>query len=65
MFLWEKEFSLAWGQKAAFNGEANCTMRSVVHAVTAWIEMLYALNEEFVRICRTTECGLRAGSLGL
>jgi hypothetical protein len=43
-FLWEAEFSLACGRKAALRGDVNYAAGSVFRAVASWAQVLYALN---------------------
>ncbi len=47
-FLWEAEFSLACGRKAAYQGDLNYAMGSMFRAVCAWLEVLYALNDLYL-----------------
>jgi predicted nucleotidyltransferase len=47
-FLWEAEFSLACGRKAAFKGDVNYIMGSVFRAVCSWVQVLYALNNRYL-----------------
>lgn len=47
-FLWEASFSLACGQKAALRGDFHYAAGSVFRGVSAWVEVLYALNERYL-----------------
>lgn len=47
-FLWEAQFSMACGRKAAFKGDLNYAMGSMFRAVCSWIEVLYAVNNLYL-----------------
>jgi predicted nucleotidyltransferase len=47
-FLWEAWFSLSCGRKPALAGEINYAMGSAFRSVTAWSEVLYALNGKYL-----------------
>ena len=47
-FLWEAEFSLATGRKAALGGDVHYAMGCAFRAVGAWAQVLYALNRRYL-----------------
>lgn len=47
-FLWEADFSLACGRKPALAGELNYAMGSVFRAVSAWVQVLFAVNQTYL-----------------
>lgn len=47
-FLWEAEFSLACGRKAAPKGDVHYAMGSLFRTVCSWVQVLYALNSRYL-----------------
>lgn len=47
-FLWEAEFSLDCGRKAALRGDINYAAGSFFRTVCSWLEVVYALNSHYL-----------------
>lgn len=47
-FMWEAEFSLACGRKAALGGDAHYALGSIFRSVGSWVQVVYAVNETYL-----------------